>query len=338
MNTTGSLAAEIASFNASQLDSRTRFQWDMYTDILAQAASGEETSPESVELAEGQIAAILEGYRASKVALAEDSKIGTPHVAGTRGANQFGSYTVQELSKPQAGYIRRLLAERQVPADEGQLGGMQKHLKLFAAGKLGGKSASNLIDWLLTLPMKAGQPTERMATENQLTHVKREGQRRDHSDQNVAATVAKAEAGQPVTFTQASAALDVLFAAPFQPRGTKPGQADKPEPEDGMYRKDGVIYKVQRAVHGSGHKYAKQLVVEREAVRDEFGFITEAAKVRFEYASGAVHTLKPEHKMSLEEAKAFGALYGTCCQCGRTLTDEGSIADGIGPVCAKKFS
>jgi hypothetical protein len=34
-----------------------------------------------------------------------------------------------------------------------------------------------------------------------------------------------------------------------------------------------------------------------------------------------------------EDAKAFGALYGMCCNCGRLLTNEVSIYLGIGPVC-----
>jgi hypothetical protein len=41
--------------------------------------------------------------------------------------------------------------------------------------------------------------------------------------------------------------------------------------------------------------------------------------------------------MSLEEAKAFGRLYGVCVRCGATLTDEQSIEAGIGPVCAGRF-
>jgi len=58
--------------------------------------------------------------------------------------------------------------------------------------------------------------------------------------------------------------------------------------------------------------------------------------VHFVYDPGAVRRLRPEHRMSLEEAKEFGALYGTCCVCGRTLTNEDSIEAGIGPVCAGK--
>lgn len=95
--------------------------------------------------------------------------------------------------------------------------------------------------------------------------------------------------------------------------------------EEGMYKKDGVIYKVQVAHHGSGKPYAKLL---RQDPSGKWMFI---------YAPGMVRELGPEHKLTLEQAKEFGALYGTCCVCGRVLTNEESIAVGIGPVCAGKL-
>jgi hypothetical protein len=104
--------------------------------------------------------------------------------------------------------------------------------------------------------------------------------------------------------------------------------------DEGMYRKDGVIYKVQIAVHGSGKPYAKRLeFVEGQDMGDS-GL---RGTWHFVYDRGAVRELGPEHRLTLEQAKEFGALYGTCCVCGRTLTDEKSIAAGIGPVCAGKF-
>jgi hypothetical protein len=39
----------------------------------------------------------------------------------------------------------------------------------------------------------------------------------------------------------------------------------------------------------------------------------------------------------LNAAIAFGKKWGKCAVCARTLTDEESIAKGIGPVCAKNF-
>lgn len=92
-----------------------------------------------------------------------------------------------------------------------------------------------------------------------------------------------------------------------------------PQITEGMYVHDGRIYKVQHAVHGSGRLYAKEL--------------TESG---FEFAKGMVYKLSPEEKMTLEQAAEYGRLYGVCCVCGATLTDEDSIAAGIGPVCAGK--
>lgn len=113
------------------------------------------------------------------------------------------------------------------------------------------------------------------------------------------------------------------FAASAQ-EATVPAPRVNVPAEEGMYRKGDVIYKVQIAVHGNGRPYAKQLVQDGE-------------NWSFEYAPGAVRTLRPEHRLTLEQAKEFGALYGTCCVCGRTLTNESSIEAGIGPVCASKF-
>jgi Family of unknown function (DUF6011) len=84
---------------------------------------------------------------------------------------------------------------------------------------------------------------------------------------------------------------------------------------------------VQKAVHGSGNLYAKKLVEP-----STFG-----ARASFVYAPGVIRRLTVADRMSLEDAKAWGALYGTCCVCGRTLTDERSIAEGIGPVCGNRF-
>lgn len=91
----------------------------------------------------------------------------------------------------------------------------------------------------------------------------------------------------------------------------------------GMYQVDGVIYKVQRAVHGSGFLYAKRWDEEAQS---------------FEKETGAIRKIRASHRMTLEEAARFGQITGTCGHCGRTLTDEDSIAAGIGPVCAGKYN
>jgi hypothetical protein len=114
------------------------------------------------------------------------------------------------------------------------------------------------------------------------------------------------------------------------PAGGKP----LAEVTEGMYRTpDGVVFKVQVAHHGSGQLYAKQLV-ELEEPKTVRGKETSHG---FVYVPGAIKRLRPEWKMTLEDAAAWGKLYGSCIRCGAVLTDEGSRDAGIGPVCAGKM-
>lgn len=87
------------------------------------------------------------------------------------------------------------------------------------------------------------------------------------------------------------------------------------------------IFKVQAAIHGSKHLYAKRLIAQEGG----------GAKGRFEFEKGAISKLTPEDRLSLEDAKKYGAIYGVCIVCGALLTDEDSIEAGIGPVCAGKL-
>lgn len=138
-----------------------------------------------------------------------------------------------------------------------------------------------------------------------------------------------------LTKKDASSLIDTILSAPKAPKKVpagKPAAPKAPEITDGMYLnpETGEIFKVQYAVHGSGKLYAKKLVV----WEDEGNL---PASVSFEYAPGMVYKLRPEWRMTLDQAKEFGALYGTCCVCARTLTKEESIEAGIGPICAGKF-
>ena len=153
-----------------------------------------------------------------------------------------------------------------------------------------------------------------MATVNQINYV------RSLLAQRVcgADMIARAEQIENLSTRETSSLIGDLRRAP------KRAAAAAAEVPEGMHKVEDRIYKVQRAVHGSGNLYAKRLVQRGE-------------NWSFEYAPGAVRNLSNETRMTLDEARAFGALYGTCCACGRTLTDEASIAAGIGPVCASKF-
>lgn len=115
--------------------------------------------------------------------------------------------------------------------------------------------------------------------------------------------------------------------------------------QDGMYRTaDGQIFKVQwNRGEGDGKRlYAKQMVGYGAG-----GRVTEFTKanaelhddlsISFEYAPGAMKWLTAEDRMTMEDAKEFGALYGTCVRCGRTLTLEESIERAMGRKCAGKI-
>jgi hypothetical protein len=137
-----------------------------------------------------------------------------------------------------------------------------------------------------------------------------------------------------ISKAQASEKINELKAMPT-PVGVEATAAkilrdvNKPEPVDGIYYVEGTneIFKVYCMVHGSGRQGVKRLEHNLEAGTGKFAYMGLAAK---HLPSNAV-------LMPLAEAMAFGKMYGFCVRCGRTLTDEGSIAAGIGPVCAGKW-
>ena len=148
------------------------------------------------------------------------------------------------------------------------------------------------------------------------------------AEKDLTGTIFEGHTHCPEGLTKAAASADIARIKDLPrltTRKTETGEAVT----EGMYQDPtGQIFKVQKAVHGSGQLYAKLLVITGEGL-DRTG--------RFEFAPGAIRKLRPEWKMSLEQAQAFGRLYGICCQCGAILTDETSIELGIGPVCRSKF-
>jgi Family of unknown function (DUF6011) len=93
--------------------------------------------------------------------------------------------------------------------------------------------------------------------------------------------------------------------------------------DEGFYHNSIGIFKVVTN-QSSGRRYAKQLV-------------KSGTGHSWEFAKGAVTKLQPQTKLSQEVAAKFGALYGQCICCLRTLDNEESIALGIGPICLSKY-
>lgn len=92
-------------------------------------------------------------------------------------------------------------------------------------------------------------------------------------------------------------------------------------PPEGIHYLNGKVYKVQLAVTTSGKPYAKRL-----------------SGTSWDYAGRdwKALPLSADTLMTHDDAAEYGKLYGVCCICGRTLTDEVSIERGIGPICATK--
>lgn len=248
--------------------------------------------------------------------------------AGSAAANQFGVFQVHYASEPQMRFIRVLVAERDVtsgvvPPE------MAEALAAVTTNTLNKRYASDFITWLKSRPFRpapAGSAIRRPASEKQVAYAKSLASQHDWrvgpGASRFRALVEALEAGEPVESRDASAFIDWARSCERISVRRSPSEGVT----DGMYRTaDGTVYKVQVAVHGSGNLYAKRLVLSEDG--------TDA---RFEYEAGAINKLHPEDRMTLEQAREFGRLYGVCCKCGATLTDETSIEAGIGPVCGSR--
>lgn len=119
---------------------------------------------------------------------------------------------------------------------------------------------------------------------------------------------------ETLTKSAASKAIDILLSLP-----SKAQAKAKTTVAAGFYSLNNDIYKVVVSPQ-TGNTYAKVFTSD--------GWV---------YAQGAVKKLTAASPLTLEQAKEYGKLYGTCIVCSRTLTDETSIAEGIGPICASKF-
>lgn len=250
---------------------------------------------------------------------------------GARASNQYGPAQVHTASDKQLAFFKRLLSERNVrdlPAD------LRATVEQAADGVPSKRLVSDAIDILLNRAPIAGTDSPvALATPKQVDTINKLADRKEGGALalQVALKARNVTGPDQLSRTDASKLLQILFDAQWKPRTTGPAT---PLP-DGMYRLDGEIYKVQHAVHGSGKQYAKRLTQKPQTFEFTRGF--EGGNWTFVYAPGVVHKLRPEHALTIEQAKEFGALYGTCCVCGRTLTDERSIAEGIGPKCAQSF-
>ena len=131
-----------------------------------------------------------------------------------------------------------------------------------------------------------------------------------------------------MTSLEMRAALDHMLALPKRQQA-KASSTPARTLEDGIYYVEDTneIFKVYHT-RTSGAQCVKRLDIVEEATA------TSPAKGRFTYLGAvAKHLPTKAQQMGLEQAKALGRIYGFCVKCAATLTDETSIASGIGPVC-----
>jgi hypothetical protein len=236
---------------------------------------------------------------------------------GTGGTKATSGQPAASATGPQRGFIKKLVAER---VTENAPWHFQNLLVKFAGETLSKRDASELIDWLNEQPVRATAPSRRPASEGQLRMVNA------RRTQKGLRPLAEGE----LFMDEVDEELAIIAAMPDDSVSARVNAAQA-DLEAGMYKVGDKIYKVYKAVHGSGKMCAKELVVLPAEGRDE-------PEATFDYRGLAERFVTAADRMSLEDAKAFGAIYGVCCVCAATLTDETSIAEGIGPVCSKRFS
>ena len=210
---------------------------------------------------------------------------------------------ISAASQKQIDFLNRLLAERPAYRDV-------ENLWPENVAKLSKSDASHLID-TLTKTLPEGKTTG--ATDKQAAFIRSLGEQAGLNDEAIDAIL-----GACANPKAGSVAIDQLKALPRAE--AKVEAKAKVELEDAIYKIDGEIRKVY-------HTQSEQQVA-KVWVDGEWEYV----------GKRGLRGLTAEHRMTLAEAKEFGAIYGICCNCSRRLTDETSIEEGIGPVCAKRFA
>lgn len=136
--------------------------------------------------------------------------------------------------------------------------------------------------------------------------------------------------------SDASKFIDALKQRAYKPKGAEPGK--KIATEDGIYKMGNTIYKIRHSQTG------KQWAYELKVSEPDCGGCANGepcgagctADVSFDWVGTVAKAgITADSKLTYEEAKAFGHLYGVCIY-GHPLSNEISIELGIGPVCGEK--
>lgn len=105
-----------------------------------------------------------------------------------------------------------------------------------------------------------------------------------------------------------------------------------PEIRKGIYVVDEKIYGVV-LTRDKSRLYAKVLVESPDRLNEN----DEVVPYDWAYAQGVIYQLKPEHRVTLDDAEKLAIRYGRCLDCGHRLKAAKSVQRGIGPVCARGY-
>lgn len=310
-------------------------------DLRAEIAMLEDalTEHDDADLAARQRAMIAErqallakitgtGIGADLESAGDDVRVGRK--AGSATSNQYGTYAVHAASEKQVNFLRKLIGEKDTT-------GLTIPTTLDGISKT---AASALIDRLLGRPNKAIEvslpggstinvPAYKVVSEKQVALIRKLATEKvlDEGLRNSVDSIL--ENVEIAASRVASEVIDRLFAAP-----RKPVEVEAPL-ESGIYQAGEKIYKVYWN-QGKTRMLAKLLTFDTATFDMQHGFSRNPDKPEWVYQGAADRFVKPEQRMTLEQAQAFGKIYGVCCNCGAMLTDETSIELGIGPVCRTK--
>ena len=112
-----------------------------------------------------------------------------------------------------------------------------------------------------------------------------------------------------------------LYEIPTTPQPTL-GKNDKLR--EGIYFHGDAFYKIRTSKNG--FPYAMLLQVD------------ENDKHEWVYAPSVAKNLRHSERMEIEGLKNYGKETGRCILCGRELTNPVSVEQGIGPICAGRYS
>lgn len=142
--------------------------------------------------------------------------------------------------------------------------------------------------------------------------------------------------GDPTRFVSSREASQVIDWLMSLPKTAAVLEATGQNNEIGVYiMPDGRIVKVQPN-KAKTNRYA---LVWKEIRGERLVDATEArVHGEWEYAPGVIKEVKPEFKMTLDQAKDFILRYGQCVRCSRKLKAADSVERGIGPVCIQYFN